>query len=217
MMLELPDEIDLRAVSSKRTWDPKLPGGVFEHARERTAELTTGICLHQTACYMGERPERYLATGAHRIVTRGGQRFRLHDATDRIVSANGFNARCVSIEGDGIYAGVEGDPKTVWDDPSTRTREMAMDLPDAFVAAYRETCRSIIREVAELGGKIKFILCHRQSSGSRQNDPGQSIYQRVARVIMDEFGLSNGGPGFKVDDGRAIPAEWDERCVGVKY
>ncbi len=216
-MLELPDEIDLRTVSSKRTWDPHLPGGVFEHVRARSIHDVTGICLHQTACYMGERPERYLNTGAHRIVTRGGQRLRLHDVTDRIVSANGFNARCVSIEGDGIYAGIEGDPRTVWDDPTTRVRELAMDLPDAFVAAYLETCRSIIREVAAAGGKIQFILCHRQSSESRQSDPGEAIYKRVARVILDEFGLSNGGVGFKVDDGRAIPFEWDERSVGIRY
>ena len=216
-MLELPDEVDLRHVSSHRTWDPHIPGGVYEHVRTRPWSEVTGICVHQTACYMGERHERYLAIGAHYVVTRGGQRLRMHDETDRIVSANGFNARCVSVEGDGIYAGIEGDPRTVWDDPTTKAREMAMDLPDAFVAAYRETIRTIVRRVREAGGSVKFLLCHRQSSESRQNDPGQGIYQRVVRPMLDELGLSNGGVGFKVDDGRAIPEVWDERAKGVRY
>jgi hypothetical protein len=221
MMLELPDPIDLRSSSDQRTYTTDAQGrhlfGVYENIRTRPPSGITGICCHQTACYMGEKPARYLSTGAHRVVTRGGEQLWLHDSTDRIVSANGFNARCVSIEGDGIYAGVEGDPRTVWDDPTTKVRESAMDLPDAFVAAYRETIRAIVREVAAKGGAIKFILCHRQSSGTRQNDPGQGIYQQVVRPMLDELGLSNGGAGFKIDDGRAIPEVWDERAKGVRY
>lgn len=220
-MLELPDELDLRSASDKRTFtiDSKTRAhyGVFESSRSRPIAEVTGICLHQTACLLGERPERWLNVGAHYGVTRGGKRLRLHDETDRIVHGNGFNARCVGIEGDGTYAGIEGDLRTVWDDPTTKYREQGMDLPDPFIAAYLETCRAIIRRVHDAGGAIKFILAHRQSSESRQNDPGEGIWKRVALVIMKEFGLHDGGVGFKVDDGRPIPEAWDPSKVGIRY
>lgn len=228
-MLELPDEIDLRSVSSQRTWDPKIPGGVYEHIRERAPAEITGIVLHQTACYMGERPERYLHTGAHRIVTRGGQRLWLHDATARIVAANGFNARCVSIEGDGIYAGDDSTEalsfSTTWDDPTTAVRERPMSVTAPLVGAYRETIRSIVREVAAAGGRVKFLFAHRQSSESRRNDPGRQIWQAVAMPMIAELGLNvaehDYNPHtFRIVDGaggRPIPESWDPACVGNRY
>lgn len=226
MILELPDEIDLRAASDKRTYTTDAKGrhlyGVFEHIRERRPTAITGICLHQTACHMGERPARYLSTGAHMVVTREGQRFRLHDWTDRIVSANGFNARCISIEIDGLYAGDDSNDRralaSTWNDPSTKEREQPMKLTPAAIAAAREACRVAIREVPT----IKLLLAHRQSSGTRQSDPGAAPWREIALPIIAEFGLNQPTPSydprtFKVDDGRPIPECWDPRCKGNAY
>lgn len=220
-MVELPDEIDLRAHSSQRTWDPQVPGGVFEHVRSRTIREVTGIVLHQTACVMGERPERYLNTGAHFVCTRGGQRLRLHDVTDRIVSANGFNARCVSIECDGIYPGDDSNQAraiaTTWDDPTTKIREQPMVPTLALIAVARGTIRAIVREVRAAGGEVKYLFAHRQSSETRENDPGACLWREVAIPMIAELGLNVPTPSFDprtfaIDSGRPIPTCWDPAC-----
>ena len=88
----------------------------------------TGICLHQTACVLGERPERWDTVGAHIGITRSGKVIWLHDFNRIVAHGNGWNAGTVGIEIDGLYAGVEGDASTVWNDPSTARREVGMDL-----------------------------------------------------------------------------------------
>jgi N-acetyl-anhydromuramyl-L-alanine amidase AmpD len=198
-------------------WSP--PGTQF-HDRRDTASRSqrkgarpwrkvTGVCLHQTACLLGERPARWDTVGAHLGITRGGQVILLHPF-DRVVwHGNGFNAQTVGIEIDGLYAGLEGVPRTVWNDPSTPHREQGMDLPEVQADAARQVIRWICAEVEANGGKVSALVAHRQSSESRQSDPGSAIWQRVALPIAAELGLSDGGDGFKLGDGRAIPREWD--------
>jgi hypothetical protein len=61
----------------------------------RSWSKVTGLCLHQTACVLGERVERWDSVGSHVGITRAGQEFWLHDF-DRIVAhGNGWNARTV--------------------------------------------------------------------------------------------------------------------------
>lgn len=221
-LLELPDLIDLRARSEQRTFttDPKTHEhlfGVYETVRHRPWSAVHGITLHQTACNMGEDPKRYLNTGAHYVVTRSGKQIQLHDETDRIVHGNDWNAQCVGVECDGLYAGVEGWPATVWNDPSTKWRELAMTVTDELVAAATEVCRRIKRNIEAHGGTLRVIVSHRQSSESRQSDPGETIWKRVALPLMAEWGIDDGGPGFKIGDGRPNPEAWDPTRVGIKY
>lgn len=233
-MLELPDVLDLTHLSDQRLYaiDPKtkVHSGVFYadgngKPRRRTPKEITAIVCHQTACLMGESPSRYLHTGCHRVVTRGGQRFKLHAATDVIVSANGFDMRSVSIEGDGLYAGDDSTPelrvRTTWDDPSTKVREVALDLTGPFIAAYIQTIGDICAEVAELGGKVEFLLAHRQSSEDRRDDPGRGIYRQVMLPAAAKYGLRIGPEiqpaPFKIGTGYGVPETWDERAKGVRY
>jgi hypothetical protein len=175
----------------------------------RSWSKVTGLCLHQTACVLGERVERWDSVGSHVGITRAGQEFWLHDF-DRIVAhGNGWNARTVGIEIDGLYAGVEGDPATVWDDPSTARREVGQDLTPESVEACCAAIRRIVARVASHGGAVKVLVSHRQSSSSRRNDPGSAIWQRIAVPMSAELGLSDGGAGFKIGDGRSVPREWD--------
>ncbi len=210
-----------------------LPGVAFYDRRETAAQghgprqkwkvgsrswkRTTGICLHQTACVLGERPERWDTVGAHVGITRSGKVIWLHSFNRVVAHGNGWNAQTVGIEIDGLYAGVEGRPETVWNDPSTARREVGLDLPEVQAEAARQVIRWICRETAANGGAIKALVAHRQSSASRRDDPGSAIWSRVALPLAAELGLSDGGTGFKLGDGMAIPEEWDPRCVGVKY
>lgn len=175
-----------------------------------------GLTLHQTACVLGERPTRWRTVGAHIGVTRGGQIIWLHDFNRLVVHGNGFNAQTIGIECDGLYEGVAGDPSTLWDDPSTPVREVGQTPTPELIEAARAAVRWAVAVVAANGGTVSKLVAHRQSSATRRNDPGSALWQAVALPMMTELGLSDGGPGFKIGAGRAIPREWDPTRTG-KY
>lgn len=210
----------VHATPSAKTW-------------QRLWSKVTGICLHQTACEMGERLERYNRINVHFVVTRAGKVLWMHDLTTGLVAANGWNNQTVSIECDGLYAGLEDDPATVqvneamrttWDDPSTPFREQPQKLTEEAAESARQLIRWIVEEVRRSGGACTKLVAHRQASGSRRNDPGQAIWQQVALPLHAELGMDDGGVGFKLPnpaqhggDGVAIPEAWDPRCKGVRY
>lgn len=201
---------DLRDQSSRR-WDEG----------PRSWSSVRGIGLHQTACNLGESPERMLGIGAHIVIShRLARVFLLHDFDRRVVHGNGLNTQCIGIECDGLYHGVEGRPSTLWDDKSTAAVESATPWSDL----QADTCRRVIRwcsqRVAARGGKLHAILPHRVAHANRQNDPGERWWKEVGIPMRDELGLTDGGPGFKLEDGRggrAIPEEWDPSRTGIRY
>jgi len=192
---------------------------------ERDWSKVTGICLHQTACVLGERPARWDTVGAHLGVTRSGQVIYLHDFNKLVVHGNQWNTQTVGIEIDGLYAGLEDDPSTVvneatrttWDDPTTTVHEQPQKLTAESVEATSQLIRFICDEVAKHGGKIKALVAHRQASASRENDPGEAIWKRIALPMSKELGLHDGGPGFKLSNGYPIPEQWDPTRKGFKY
>lgn len=184
---------------------------------DRPWSKVTGACLHQTACMLGERAERWDTAGAHLGITRAGQIIWLHDFTKVVAAANGWNAQCVSIEVDGLFAGIEGDPRTLWDDPSTAIREAEMHPTQPQIDALFVAVRWIAGDVLEHSGKpLHALVAHRQSSASRRDDPGSAIWKAAAPLML-ELQLTDGGPGFKLDDGYAIPEAWDPTRRGIKY
>jgi hypothetical protein len=196
---DLRAEADRRHVIKQRTW----------------AEVT-GICLHQTACVLGERPQRWATVGAHLGVTREGKIIWLHDFDYAVVHGNGFNNQTVGIEMDGTYAGVEGDLKTFWRPKEAPDRQPQSPTP-ALIEAAKQTVRWICAEVERHGGKVKALVAHRQASKDRQSDPGSGLWQAVALPLHSELQLSDGGTGFKIGTGYPIPEAWDPSKVGIKY
>lgn len=189
-----------------------------QHAYGRRSwDRITGICLHQTACLLGQRPQRWQTIGAHLGVMRSGDVVWAHDFDKLVVHGNGWNTQTVGIEIDGLYAGVQGDNSTVWDDPSTSAHERGMTPTAEAMEATRQAIRWICSEVARNGGEVKALVAHRQASSSRRNDPGSAIWQSVALPLHDELGLSDGGVGFTLGNGLPIPEAWDPRCKGTRY
>ena len=184
-----------------------------------------GITLHQTACVMGERIARWDTLGAHFGIPRSGRILRMCDLNRIVYHGNGWNNRCVGIEVDGLFAGQEDDPDTAqdeslrstWDDPTTPTREMPMQPTPQQLVAVRQLVRWIMIETARNGGAIKYLVAHRQASGSRRNDPGECIWKPVALPLIAELGLDDAGDGFKLDDGYPIPTCWNPAYAGVPY
>jgi hypothetical protein len=176
----------------------------------------TGVCLHQTACVLGEKPERWATVGAHIGITRGGKVIHLHDFNRLIVHGNGWNSECVGIELDGMYAGVEGNPRTFWKPPGEPNRQPQSPTPELVEAAKR-AIRWIDAVVKGHGGKLNVLVAHRQASKDRQSDPGSALWQAIALPMHKELGLTDGGVGFKIGSGYAIPEAWDPRCKGIGY
>lgn len=184
---------------------------------KRDWSKVTGICLHQTACVLGENPPRWDTVGCHVGITKTGKVVWLHDFDRLIVHGNGWNTQTVGIEIDGLYAGVEGDPKTVWDDPSTPHKEVGQVLTQDAIDSTQEAIRWIYDRVAAHGGQVKALVAHRQASENRRNDPGSAIWKAIALPMAVEFDLSDGGAGFKIGKGYPIPESWDPRRKGFKY
>lgn len=86
-----------------------------------------------------------------------------------------------------------------------------------MIEAAKATIRWAHADVARHGGKITHLFAHRQSSGTRQSDPGSALWQAIALPLLRELRLSDGGHGYRVGSGRPIPEAWDARYVGVRY
>lgn len=198
----------------KTAYQAHGPAGKWKVSR-RSIKKTTGICLHQTACVLGERPERWDSVGAHFGVMRSGAIVWLHDFTHVVAHGNAWNAQTIGIEVDGLFRGAEDDPSTVWDNPATAAHEQGMPLTPEQAASLDWLIRWICEQVAAQGGQIRVLVAHRQSSKTRRNDPGEAIW-RATRPLAHELDLGFGGAGFEIG-GLPIPGEWDETCEGTEY
>lgn len=175
-------------------------------AKVRPWSQITAIVLHQTACALGERPQRWYSVPIHIGITKQGRMLHLNDLTYNLPHANSFNSRSVGIEIDGSYEGIEGDRKTWW-----AGGQAAPDtLSPAAVQAARDAIVWIYDEVRHHGGKITHILAHRQSSKDRVSDPGSAIWQQVGVWAQHSLELSDGGEGYQAG-GLPIPSAWDAR------
>ena len=202
-----------------------LPGLEFHDQRAKAArkgclggrrrwEAITGVTLHQTACDFGsERPDRWDTLWAHLGCSREGNVFWAYDLEQVVWHGNGFNMATVGIECEGNYAGVVGDRSTVW---QPGTGELMVVTPE-LVKAAQDAVRWVCAVVAQHGGHVGNLFAHRQSAGSRRADPGQELWQQVALPVMAELGLSDGGPQYKVGEGRPVPAAWNPAYAGNAY
>jgi hypothetical protein len=203
-------------VPAARFFDLRAQAGLRHDCGERPWSKVTGVCLHQTACELGEKPERWVTVGAHIGITRAGKVIHLHDFNRLVVHGNGWNTQCVGIEMDGMYAGVEGDPKTFWIPQWDAQRKAQSPTPE-LVEAAKTTIRWIAKVIASHGGRLHALVAHRQASKERQSDPGGALWQAVALPLHQELQLTDGGVGFKLGTGYAIPESWDPRCKGIRY
>lgn len=188
----------------------------------RTWSDVKGWCLHQTACRLSSSKDvaRCDKIGAHWVVYPSGLKIQLHDIERMIVHGNGWNHQTIGIEIDGLFAGIEGDPKTVWDDPSTAIHERADTITPEQIQAVKDIIYHDRALIIAHGFSPTVIVAHRQASGDRENDPGSKVWQQIAIPLLAELHLSDGGPGFALHDGQGgkpIPEAWDPSRKGIPY
>uniref|UniRef100_UPI00339D7FD3 peptidoglycan-binding protein n=1 Tax=Cupriavidus necator TaxID=106590 RepID=UPI00339D7FD3 len=156
------------------------------------------LVLHQMACCFAPKDplRRFLTLNAHFAILADGRILQLHPVSALLWASNGFNRGSVAVEFAGNF-------------PSTRGQWWQGDKfgRNQVSAAQIEAGRYLVRYLQRTM-KLRVVLAHRQSSGSRTNDPGPDIWSQVGQWAVDTLALRDGGPGFKVGTGNPIPQEW---------
>jgi N-acetylmuramoyl-L-alanine amidase/Putative peptidoglycan binding domain len=179
--------IDLTAVSDKSNRKGK-----------RDPKKVYALVLHQMACCFkpADPLKRFLTLNAHFAITADGRILQLHPITELLWASNGFNAGSVAVEFAGNFPNTKG---TWW-----QGDKFGRDRP---TAAQLEAGRYLVRYLIGTMG-LTHILAHRQSSGSRENDPGPEVWYHVGQWAVEKLGLKDGGQGFKLPGANPIPDEW---------
>lgn len=192
----------------------------------RDPKTIRGIVIHQTACMFGASEKAVLAAKGNKILARHRRALNVAAhvtafTTGRAVYANplpwyvyhgnGFNPYTYGLEIEGLYCGVEGDPRTV----AGKTKD-AIQLTALTIDAARTALTFIYAEGLKLGSPLEWVYAHRQSSSTRRSDPGQEIWQTVVLdyavkvlglKVNNDLVLSSSNK--KDGPGLPIPMEWD--------
>lgn len=201
---------------------PALPPGLVDarHAHPRGQiegrnpwKRIDCLCWHQMDCRGSTKPGwlRW-STGdlaIHYAACCDGSAAWLYDLNACLWHGHGFNGRSVGIEVEGLFAGVEGRASTF------PRGHLPTVMTDAQVEAAKTCARHAVATVAAHGGKIRYVVAHRQSRVDiKQRDPGEQVWKRVVIPVAAEFGLEI-GPTLR--GGADIPEAWDPRKTGVRY
>jgi N-acetylmuramoyl-L-alanine amidase/Putative peptidoglycan binding domain len=158
------------------------------------------LVLHQTAFSRGNDPTRYDTVTAHYVILPNGQILQLHPISAYLWASNGFNARSVAVEFVGNFPSIRG---RCWKPQSYGCHTLSQEQ----IGAGRYLVEHLIRTIG-----LTHILAHRQSSGTRENDPGPDIWCQVGEWAINTHGLRDGGTGFKIGTGKSIPDTWRNWC-----
>jgi hypothetical protein len=172
----------------------------------RPVNTVDGIVIHQTAVSFGvtkdavkaaggdavlAKHRRALGVAAHMTAFTTGYAVHAHPLDWYVYHANALNSRSVGIEVEGLF-------------PGTMKNEL---MTPELEQAARDGLEYLVRRGRESGMPLKWIWAHRQSSLTRDNDPGEEIWRKI---VLD-FAISKLGlvpQSDFVSGGRTIPPEW---------
>jgi hypothetical protein len=164
----------------------------------RDPKSVHALVLHQMACCSQRKdPLRsYLRLKAHFGILPDGRILQMHPIDQLVWASNGFNANSVAVEFAGNFPDTRGQ---YW-----KGNEMGKNrLTAEQVSAGRRLIQHLVKTIG-----LRQVLTHRQSSGTRENDPGPDIWYHVGQWAIDTLGLQDGGAGFKLAGGNSIPEVW---------
>ncbi len=202
---ELEDELEWHSVQEVYEGDQGLVNRIEDRTAfapkdrrkgYRDAKRVYALVLHQMAFSRGSGVKKYDTVTAHFIITPDGKIAQLHPVTAYLWSSNGFNKYSVAVEFAGNFPNTKG---RCW----KREKFGCHALTPAQIEAGRYLIKYLISTIG-----LTHILAHRQSSGSRENDPGPDVWYHVGQWAIENLGLRDGGAGFKIGDGHSIPDLW---------
>jgi len=183
---------DSRIIDLTATADKTLRKGT------REPKKVYALVLHQMACCFKPKDplKRFLSLNAHFAILADGRILQLHPASALLWASNGFNAGSVAVEFAGNFPSTAG---KWWEGAKFGT--------DHVTKEQLEAGRYLVDYLKRTIG-ITHVLAHRQSSPTRENDPGPDIWYHVGQWAIENRGMKDGGPGFKVTQGNPIPDSW---------
>ena len=177
----------------------KLSDRAAPYVRSRDPDSVDAVVLHQMGFSRGSDPSRYDKVTAHYKILPDGAIVWSHEWGTRLPASNGFNGRSIAVEFAGNFPKVarSQDRRDFWNPDKMGA--------DQLTGPQIVSGQKLMRYLYDKG--IRFVFAHRQSSASRGIDPGPDIWANVGEFAIG-LGMSDGGPGFTVGDGRSIPDAW---------
>jgi hypothetical protein len=185
----------------------------LDHVYSRPANSIDGIVIHQTAVAYGvtaaavkaaggdpvkAKHRRALDVAAHMTAFSTGYAVLAHPLDWYVYHGNSLNARSLGLEIEGLYPELQGDKEL---------------LTGNVLQAAREGLTYLVTTARSKLMPIKWVWAHRQSSLTREADPGEEIWRKL---ILD-FAVSTLGlvpqPDF-VSGGKPLPPEWRPQKSG---
>lgn len=159
----------------------------------------TGVVLHHTGSNRGSDPAAYDHLGTHFAVLPNGRTLTLFDEDVLLHCSNHLNPFTVAVEFVGNFPRADGG---WWTGTASR------DLP---TQAQIRSGRHLLNYLQCAIG-ITHVFAHRQGTPARRKGdcPGPHIWYNIGEWGMRRR-LSDGGAGWRIGDGAAIPAAWRER------
>ena len=162
----------------------------------RDIKKVYALVLHQMAFSRGNDQTRYDTVNAHFAILPDGTILQLHPLTAYLWASDGLNPGSVAVEFAGNFPNTKG---KCWE---AKTYGCHKVTPEQIEAG-----RYLVKYLIDTIG-LTHILAHRQSRDTRENDPGPDIWYHVGQWAIEQYGLKDGGPTFKVGSGKPIPDEW---------
>lgn len=194
-----------------RTSDCTRQRGFNCRSGARPLTQIDSIILHQTAGSTSTDPNRFLSIPIHYVVLSNGRILQLYPETDYINHAGSFNRWSVGIEFAGTFANDRGQ---CWMggryvNRGNTSRGITCGEPTAAqIAAGRRLVTAISQKVPT----VRWVLAHRQSTSSRTNDPGPSIWLQVGEWAKRNlpFGIAD---NYYEGTGKTIPDSWKQGTI----
>jgi hypothetical protein len=197
---------------------------------KRSMSSITGVVIHQTATPYGvseaaikaaggnkelAKAKRALNVACHGLAFRDGFYALPNPLSWYVWHANALNEGTLGLEVEGLYSGLKDNLTTLPDEAANTTwGSKPMEVTDLVVESARACLKHIVEEARSLGAPMQFIYAHRQSSPTRQSDPGQELWERVVlEYAVPVLGLKT-NPRFTIGGGRMIPKSWDPDGMG---
>jgi V8-like Glu-specific endopeptidase len=162
----------------------------------RDMKKVYALVLHQMAFSRGSHNNKYDSVTSHFAILPDGQILQLHPLNALLWASNGFNAGSVAVEFAGNFPNTKG---KCW----SAAKFGCHRVTPQQIESGRYLVDHLIRTMG-----LTHILAHRQSSGTRENDPGPDLWYHVGQWAVENRGLKDGGSGFKVGSGNPIPDVW---------
>jgi hypothetical protein len=189
-----------KVIDGRGVWAPvKKYYGINRPWKGENRNKITGVMLHQTGCMMPEDPQVWNKINAHCGITRAGVLILMFPFEMLIWHGNGLTRPTIGIEIAGLFKGVERSSNTWWP-RGAKTHDLT--YPQILAS---EVLYDIIKgEFDDNGGTWEHVYAHRQSSGMRMSDPGESIWKEIAQPWLARLQASDGGDSFKIGSGYSI-------------